>query len=102
MLCSVDGLDSRPIPGLVQGDAPIRWSADGRYLFTRETTRSLPQKVFRLDVTTGRREPWLDIMPSAASGVSSVGSVALTPDGKSYVYGYGVTLSDLYLVEGLK
>ena len=26
----------------------------------------------------------------------------LTPDGKSYVYEYGRTLSDLYLVEGIQ
>jgi hypothetical protein len=26
----------------------------------------------------------------------------MTPDGTSYIYGYHRTLSDLYLVEGLK
>jgi hypothetical protein len=26
----------------------------------------------------------------------------MTPDGASYIYGYHRTLSDLYLVEGLK
>jgi hypothetical protein len=29
-------------------------------------------------------------------------SIAITPDGKSHIYGYGQMLSDLYLVEGLK
>ena len=32
----------------------------------------------------------------------NVGGVIVTPDGRSYVYGTGWTLSDLYLVEGLR
>ena len=34
--------------------------------------------------------------------VTDIGLVLVTPDGKSYVYEYGRTLSDLYLVEGIK
>jgi hypothetical protein len=31
-----------------------------------------------------------------------VGPTLLTPDGKSYAFGYRRTLSDLYVVEGLE
>ena len=101
-LCPVEGGERRPIPGLLPTEGTIRWSADGRFLFIRDAGRTIPQKVYRLDVATGRREPWLEITPSAPSGISTVGGIVLTPDGKSYIYGYGLTLSDLYLVEGLK
>jgi Tol biopolymer transport system component len=102
MLCPVDGGEPRPIPGFLPTDGAIRWTADGRFLFVRDTSRAIPQKVYRLDVATGRREPWLEVTPSASSGVSNIGGLILSADGKSYVYGYGATLSDLYLVEGLK
>jgi len=36
------------------------------------------------------------------AGISTIGRLLITPDTKSYVYSYIRTLSDLYLVEGLK
>jgi hypothetical protein len=41
-------------------------------------------------------------MPSDSAGVSRIGPILLTPNGKSCLYGYHRILSDLYLVEGLK
>jgi hypothetical protein len=41
-------------------------------------------------------------MPPDTSGVTDISSILITPDGKGYVYEYGRTLSDLYLVEGVK
>ena len=40
-------------------------------------------------------------MPSDAAGVSSLNPIP-TPSGESYAYNYVRTLSDLYLVDGLK
>lgn len=44
----------------------------------------------------------MQLLPSDPAGVNNIGPIVLTPDGKSYVYGYHRTLTDLYLVEGLK
>jgi hypothetical protein len=41
-------------------------------------------------------------MPSDSAGVSRIGPILITRDGKSCLYGYHRILSDLYLVEGLK
>jgi hypothetical protein len=41
-------------------------------------------------------------MPSDPAGVERIGPIRMTPDGKTYVYGYHRTLADLYLVDGLK
>jgi hypothetical protein len=41
-------------------------------------------------------------MPSDSAGVSRIGPILITPDGKSCFYGYHRILSDLYLAEGLK
>jgi hypothetical protein len=58
--------------------------------------------VYRLDLSTGRREPWKELGPSDLAGVTSITSIALTPDARWYVYTYQSRLSNLYLVEGLK
>jgi len=42
------------------------------------------------------------LAPADPAGVSQIGPIVMTPDGRSYIYGYHRTLSDLYLVEGLK
>ena len=41
-------------------------------------------------------------MPADSAGVTDLSIVLITPDAKNYVYEYGRTLSDLYLMEGLK
>jgi hypothetical protein len=99
----VDGGDPRPIRGAVPGDELIQWSADGRFLYIRGLGDSAVE-FFRLDLSTGRREPWKRI--EAADPVGFIGiqpaSAHMTPDGKSYVYSYWKVLTELYLVDSLK
>jgi Tol biopolymer transport system component/predicted Ser/Thr protein kinase len=95
------GGEPSAIPGLTAEDTPTAWSADGRFLYVYRR-RELPAKVYRLDVATGRKEFWRELMPFDAAGVRSISPPLVTPDGKSYAYAYIRTLSDLYLVEGLK
>jgi serine/threonine protein kinase/Tol biopolymer transport system component len=93
--------DPQPIKGLQPGEVPVAWTADGHSLYVYRGG-DLPSKVYRLEVATGNRTLWKELMPPDPSGVEFVGPVLPTPDGKSYVYGYRRLLSDLYLVEGLK
>jgi len=83
------------------GEVPIRWGTEDNTLFVYRPG-DLPAKVYRLDLTTGQRKPWRELMPPDPAGVEYVGPILPTPDGKAYVYGYRRLLSDLYLVEGLK
>ncbi len=81
---------------------PIRWSSDGKAIFGVEFG-SLPARIVRVDVATGRRELWREVGPPDISGVIEIASVLMTPDAKSYVYGYSSAVtSDLYIVKGLK
>ena len=96
------GGEGRPVPGLEAGDTPLRWSVDGRHLFLRARGAGLPARVARLDPVSGRREAWMELQPADPAGVVGVGSIVLTPDGRTYVYEYLRSLSDLYLVEGMR
>ncbi len=100
-LFPIDGGPPRTIPDSRLLD-PVIWSADGKALYVREAG-SLPAKVFRLDVETGRRELWKELAPPDLSGVVAVGSILMTPDARAYAYGYNSAVtSDLYVVEGLR
>jgi serine/threonine protein kinase/Tol biopolymer transport system component len=104
-LCPVDGGEPRDIDGYLEGDRLIQWSVDGRSLFLRGEG-DLILKIYKLDLETGRREPWRDLTPPDLTGVfdigSSAGEVRVTPDGKYYVYTSWTMFGELYMVEGLK
>ncbi|HEY6147229.1 MAG TPA: WD40 repeat domain-containing protein, partial [Thermoanaerobaculia bacterium] len=89
------------VPGREPGETPLGWTADDRSLYVQK--RGGPAaRIDRLDLATGRRELWKEILPADATGVVRVSSVFLSPDGAFYVYAYSRVLSNLYLVEGLK
>ncbi len=93
-------LSSAGLPGLDDQDALIRFSADGNSLYVAQG--DLPIKVYRLDLATGRRELWKEIVPSDLAGLLYVRPPNLSADGKSYAYEYFRVLHQLFLVEGLK
>jgi hypothetical protein len=97
----VDGGEPSAIPGLVAGDIPASWTADGRSLLIGRRGE-VPLRVFQLDLRTGRKELWRELMPPDPAGITTIGRIAATPDGKSYAYSYVRQLADLYVVEGLK
>ena len=100
-LYPADGGDPRPIPGLEPDEVPISWTADGRSLFIYRLGE-IPAKVYRLDLATGHKQLWKQLLPPDISGVTEITGIHITPDGRSYVYEYARTLSDLYLVNDVK
>jgi serine/threonine protein kinase len=95
------GGDPKLIAGFNQGEQPITWSGDGQSLYIYQPGE-LPARVYRLDMKTGQRTLWKELMPSDPAGVENIGPIYMTPDAKTCVFGYHRMLADLYLVEGLK
>ncbi|MGH9368186.1 MAG: protein kinase domain-containing protein [Thermoanaerobaculia bacterium] len=93
--------EPRPVPGLEPGDAPLRWADEGRTLFVRRRGGG-PLRIDRLDVATGRRELWKEIVPGDPAGFAGFASVQISAGGAAYVYTYHRLLSELFLVEGLE
>ncbi len=94
------GMAPRPIPGSEPADQPVGWTSDSRSLFVRKVLDSGAQKVFRLDLDTGRRTLLHEIasMPRAEPRAW----FTITPDGSTYAFSYGTSEGDLYRVTGLK
>src|SRR5271169_1594435 len=100
-LFPVAGGEPKLVQGAQPGEFPTAWSADGRSLFVIQRGQ-IPAQVFRVDVATGQRTFWRSFEPADSAGIDTIRGVLVSADDKAYVYGYSRTLSDLYLVQGLK
>jgi eukaryotic-like serine/threonine-protein kinase len=100
-LYPVGGGEPRVIAGLNPGEQPISFSTDSRFLYVYQPGE-LPARVDLLDLQSGQRKLWKQLMPTDPAGVETIGPILITPDGKTCVFGYHRMLADLYLVEGLK
>jgi Tol biopolymer transport system component len=98
---SLENGEARQVPGVGSNDLPIQWTADGRSLYVYDPGE-LPARISTVELATGRRAPWLEIMPRDPAGVLGIERICMTTDGRSYAYSYPHFLSDLYLVEGLR
>jgi eukaryotic-like serine/threonine-protein kinase len=97
------GAPPRAIRGLQPRETPLRFSGDGQSLFVRvPDANPLPVRIVKLDLATGRREPWLVLAPPDLAGVPNIPEIHLSADGRGYVYTHGRRLGDLYVVEGLQ
>ncbi len=100
-LYPLSGGEPRLIPGFNSGEQPITFSSDSKSLYLYQPGE-LPARVDRLDLQTGKRTLWKELIPSDPAGVETIGPILITPDAKTCIFGYHRMLADLYLVEGLK
>src|ERR1700730_2336563 len=59
-------------------------------------------KVYQVNLATGKMEFWKAFGEEAGAGVSDVGPPRFSSDGTAYAYIYVRTLSEAYVVTGLK
>jgi Tol biopolymer transport system component len=97
----IAGGPARPLGSLLGGDTAIGWGVDSHSLFVVRPGE-LPAKVSRLDLDSGRRTPWREILPADPAGTAAINPILIRPDGSAYVYGTPQILSDLYVVDGLR
>jgi eukaryotic-like serine/threonine-protein kinase len=99
----LDGSGERPIPGLDYKYQLTGWTPDGTSVYA--TVNRLGEKtvkVYRVNIASGKMEPWRVIGESLPTGVTSVRAPFLSSDGSAYAYVYSQILSQAYVVRGLK
>src|SRR5262245_28855082 len=99
-LVPLDGSAAQRIPAS-DGLMPLFWDQAGRRLYARDGM-DLPARIVTIDVASGERRPWLEARPSDPVGISDSLTLVGTPDGKAYAYSFIRTLSELFVVEGLR
>jgi len=98
------GEEAAKAPGtpLATSDDLIQWSADGSFVYVWRTGE-VPAPVDRIDLASGKREPWKKFVPANPAGVAQLVNLTVTPDGQSYAYFYNRQIADdLYVVEGVR
>jgi Tol biopolymer transport system component len=98
---SVEDGSARAVPGLAADEEVLRYSPDGRALWTRRP-RALPVQVERFDLTTGRRTPLVTLLAAAPPGLLWASRVSLADDPRAYAYVARVRLSRLLDLQGMR
>jgi hypothetical protein len=100
MFYPIAGGDPKPVQGMQPQEQIFGIGSDNRTLFVGRTGE-LPQRLYRLDSTTGQRQPFKEIAPADRTGTDVVGNLRVFQDGKAYFYSYFRSLSELYVFRGL-
>jgi len=95
------GGDVTPVRGIVRGETVSRFDPDGRSVVVFEQVR-MPARVTRVDLSKGRRTLIREIAPPELTGALSLLSYVTDDAGRSYVYSYTKSLSQLFLVSGMR
>jgi len=98
-LYPLDGGDPVPVRGWEPADEFAGWGADDS-LFVWRSYES-PIRVYRLEPRAGARTLLWEITPVDRAGYRG-GVLKVAPDGRSYAFSPWQTLSELYVVTGLK
>jgi serine/threonine protein kinase/Tol biopolymer transport system component len=102
-LYPVDGQGApRPLPSIHPHESIAGVFPDGHSVLVASAASHISVDVFRVDLTSDRRELFKKLGPADPAGLLTFPSGSFTPDGKHYAYAYNRTLSELYAVDGLR
>ncbi len=96
------GGSMRPIPGLDSKYYVAGWFPDRISLYAASSRSEKFAKVYRVNTQTGKMELWKTFGEEAGAGVTETGAPHFSADGTAYAYVYDRTLSEAYVVTGLK
>jgi tRNA A-37 threonylcarbamoyl transferase component Bud32/WD40 repeat protein len=100
---SLEKSEFRPIPGLGSNDYVIGWTLDGGSVYVAPLKRGAKSvQVYRANIETGKMEPWKSFGQEMGAQGASLVAPHLSSDGTAYGYIYVRTLSEAYVVTGLK
>jgi serine/threonine protein kinase len=99
----LDGSGLRPIPGLDSNYRVSGWSPDGASVFAVPTRQhDKTGSVYRVNTVTGKLQLVRTFGEGLAAGTVSIGGSFMSGDGGTYAYRYMQTLSQVYVVRGMK
>jgi hypothetical protein len=100
LLYPLDGGAPREIPKLADGSEPLRWCPDASLLIYHAGT--VPLKIVRTDIETGKQTVWKELEPSYRTGLTSISNTRVRADCKSLAYTAQYALTELWIVAGLR
>jgi hypothetical protein len=101
-LYPIAGGDPQPIAALGNDLMPIGWGEKSDVIFARGRALGRLIPVFKVDLTTGRRQPVAEVGPTDPKGAPMVLLVQISRDGRRYAYNTVQKLGTVFLIEGAK
>jgi len=95
------GGEPRVVTAIHPGEVVAGWALGGHALYAVRGW-DLPGQLFRIEIDSGRREPVKQLAPADRAGVQVIDFVLVTPDLRTVAYGFNRTLTEMYVVRGLK
>jgi eukaryotic-like serine/threonine-protein kinase len=93
----------RLIPNLPPSFSIVGWSPDGKSVYASDNgVHNTVASLYRVDPVTGKMDHWKTFGAEAGTGIADVGWPEFSADGSAYAYVYDRTLSQAYIVTGLK
>ena len=93
----------KTIPGLASNYGILGWTPDGQSVYvTQVLFNPKSRKIFRVNIQSGKMDPWKTFGEEKGATVTTVGAPHLSDDGSAYAYIYVQVLSEAYVVTGLK
>jgi eukaryotic-like serine/threonine-protein kinase len=98
----LDGSGLRPLAGLDAKYDVTGWAPDSSAIYVADShLRTRAVNALRMNLATGKLEPWKNFGETLPTGANAFGPLS-SSDGSAYAYGYTQTLSQAYVVKGLK
>jgi serine/threonine protein kinase len=101
-LFPVDGSAPKSIAGITTSDEVIGGASESDTLYVTPDPSDFPLQVFKLNISTGLRQPFITIQPADSAGIVALSRPLFSADGRRYVYTQVRELSVLYVATGLK
>ncbi len=98
-LVPVEGGPLRSIQGAQPLDSVRGWTDDGQLYVANGRPTVL--RIDKLNPFTGKRTLWRELRAPGIVGVRPA-LPFITPDGRTYAFGYGIGFSDLYVMTGVR
>jgi Tol biopolymer transport system component len=101
-LYPIHGGEPKTVPGVTEAEQVIGGSMDSDVVYVSANPSAIPQQILKVNVATGRRQPFVTVSPSDAAGITGLGPPIFSADENRYVYTQVRELSVLYVAAGLK
>ena len=101
-LYPIDGGEPKTVIGISESDRVIGGSPAADILYLTPDTAAVPLKIVKLNIATGLRQPFVNVLPTDPAGIMGLYPPIFTADEKRYIYTQARALSVLYVATGLK
>ncbi len=101
-LYPIDGREPKAVAGVNKAEQVVGASPDSDIIYVSTDSSAVARKIVKVNVTTGRRQPFVTISPNDPAGVLGLFQPIFTPDEKQYVETQVREFSVLFVATGLK